>query len=141
MLKTERVTTLLEEARAKSVESLERLADAEKNWDRRELLRSAERAWDAATQATNAVILSHSGSEPKDKGENDTFGMLSRLSSELSGLKPILDQYTDFSVYLYGVTISNASLDPLEFTIEDIRKAAEYIGECERMAGVADEDG
>ncbi len=140
MLKTERVAALFDEARAKSADSLSRLEDASKHWDRRELLRSAEQAWAAATQATNALILARSGEEP-NSGDRDTFGLLWRLSSEVRGLEKVLDQYTNFSVYLFGLTIANGNLDPLEFTIEDIHKAADYIRECERLAGVAEGDG
>jgi hypothetical protein len=136
MLKTERVAALFDEARAKSADSLERLHDASKHWDRRELLRSAEQAWAAATQATNALILARSGEEPKS-GDRDTFGLLLRLSSEVQGLEKLLDQYTDFSVYLFGIAISDGNLDPLEFTIHDIRQTADYIRECERLAGEA----
>ena len=135
MLKTERVAALLDEARARSADALERLDNASKHWDRRELLRSAEQAWAAATQATNALILAHSGEEPKS-GDHDTFGLLEHLSGEARGLEKVLDQYTDFSVYLLGIAISDGNLDPLEFTIEDIRKTADYIRERERMAGV-----
>ena len=111
---------------------------ASKHWDRRELLRSAEKAWAAATQATNALILAHTGKEPDSGNHNDTFGLLLSLSQEVPGLNGVLDQYTDFSVYLFGLTIANGTLDPLEFTIEDIHKSADYISECERLASVGD---
>ena len=141
MLKTERVAYLFKEARATSSDSLERLDDAAKHWDRRELLRSAERAWDAATKATNALIMAHIGIEPEPHGENDTYGLLSKLAVESPGCKELKGQYTDFSVFLYDLVICNGNLDPLEITIHDIRQTADYIAECERLAGVGDGDG
>ena len=138
MLKTERAAALFVEARVQSSDSLRRLDDAAKHWDRRELLRSAEKAWNAATIASNALILAHSGEEPKSAGENDTFGALYRLSREVPSMEEVLDLYTDFSVRLFDLVVCNGNLDPLEFTIEDIRKTAEYIRECERLAGGAE---
>ena len=137
MLKTQRAVELFNEARKTGEDSLRRLDDAEKHWDRRELLRSAEKAWEAATQATGALILTFSGVEPEPHGKNDTYGMLASLASEVPEIKPLKDKYTDMSVYLYDLVICNGSVDPLEFTIEDIRNTADYIRECERLASEA----
>ena len=112
MLKTERVAYLFKEARATSSDSLNRLDDATKHWDRRELLRSAERAWDAATKATNALIMAHIGIEPEPHGENDTYGLLSKLAVESPGCKELKGQYTDFSVFLYDLVICNGKSGP-----------------------------
>lgn len=139
MLKTEQIAALFDEAHSNSSDSLERLDDAAKHWDRRELLRSAEKAWAAATQATNALIVAHIDIEPEPHGENDTYGLLSRLAREVPELRDLKDRYTDFSVSLFDLVICNGNLDPLEITIEDIRKTADYIRECERLAGVGKE--
>lgn len=139
MLKTEQIAALFEEAHTNSSDSLERLDDAEKHWDRRELLRSAEKAWTAATQATNALIEAHIGIEPEPHGKNDTYGLLSKLAREAPEFRDLKDRYTDFYVSLFDLVICNGNLDPLEITIEDIRKTAEYIRECERLAGVEGE--
>ena len=138
MLKTEQIAALFDEARTNSSDSLKRLDDAEKHWDRRELLRSAEKAWAAATQATNALIMARIGVEPEPHGENDTYGLLSKLAREVPGLRELKDRYTDFSVFLFDLVICNGNLDPLEITIEDIRKTADYIRDCQRLAGVGD---
>ncbi len=135
MLKTQRAAELFNEARKTGEDSLRRLDDSEKHWDRRELLRSAEQAWEAATQATGALILTLSGVEPEPNGKNDTYGMLSSLAIEVPELRPLKDKYTDMSVYLYDLVICNGSVDPLEFTIEAIRNTADYIRECQRLAG------
>ena len=57
MLEAKRVKALFTEADAFNAEALERLDDAIKHWDRRELSRAAEKAWAAILQATNALVL------------------------------------------------------------------------------------
>ena len=139
MLKTEQIAVLFDNARTNSSDSLKRLDDAEKHWDRHELLRSAEKAWAAATQATDALIMARIGIESEPHGENDTYGLLSKLAREAPELAELKDKYTDFSVFLFDLVICNGNLDPLEITIEDIRKTADYTLECERLAGVEGE--
>ena len=136
MLKSEKVTALFNEARANSADSLSRLNDAEKHWDRRELLRSADKAWAATTQATNALILAYTGIEPA----SGNSGPLHHLSRKFPELEQIVDQYTDFHVSLFDLVICNGNVDPLEYTIEDIRKTAAYIkdAECLASGGIAD---
>lgn len=138
MLKIERVADLLNQALEKRADSLARLDDAEKHWDRLELLRSARIAWEAANQATAALILAQTGSEPESYGPNDTYGLLSQLTQRDHRLKDLQSTYIALSVDLFDQVICNGSADPLEFTIEDIRSTADYIRECERLAGLGD---
>ena len=140
MLKSERVAALFDEAKANSADSLSRLNDAEKHWDRRELLRSADQAWAAATQATNALVLAYTGVEPGSGNGNDNHGSLHHLSRKFPELEAIMNQYTGFQVYLFGLVICDGNVDPLEATIEDIRAAAAYVCDAERRAleGAAD---
>ena len=139
MLKNEQVADLLKQALEKSADSLTRLDDAEKHWDRLELLRSAKIVWEAANQATAALILAQTGSEPEPYGRNDTYGLLSQLARTDHRLKDLHSTYIVLSVDLFDQVICNDSVDPLEFTIEDIRKTADYIRECERLASVREE--
>ncbi len=134
MLKTKQVVALLDEARVNSADSLARLDDATKHWDKRELLRSAEKAWAAANQATNALILARTGIEPKPGSDADTYGLLSRLAKEVPGLEDLKDRYAHLSVYLFDLVLCNGSVDPLDFTIHDIRDTADYIRDAERLA-------
>lgn len=133
MLKIERVADLLNQALEKRADSLARLDDAEKHWDRLELLRSAKIAWEAANQATAALILSQTGTEPERYGPNDTYGLLSLLAKRDHRFKKLEHTYVALSVDLFDMVICNDSVDPLEFTIEDIRETADYIRECERL--------
>ena len=133
MLKTERVTALFDEARVNRADSLLRLKDAEKHWDRRELLRAAEKAWAATTQATNALVLAYHGVEVEANGANNAYGALLRLCQEVPELKEMKDSYTSLSVSLFGLVLCDGSLDPLEHTIEDIREAADYVRDAERL--------
>ena len=140
MLKIERVAELLNQALEKRADSLARLDAAEKHWDRLELLRSAKIAWEAANHATAALILSQTGTEPERYGSRDTYGILSLLAQRDHRLKELENTYVGLSVDLFDMVICNDSVDPLEFTIEDIRKTADYIRECERLAGVGNGD-
>lgn len=138
MLKSEKVAGLFDEARVNSADSLLRLKDAEKHWDRRELLRAAEKAWAATTQATDALVLAYSGAEPASANGygSDSHSSLLRLSKKFPELEGIVDQYTEFYVYLFDLVICNGNVDPLEYTVEDIRKTSDYIRDAERLAGV-----
>ena len=138
MLIPERVADLMNQALEKRADSLARLDDAEKHWDRLELLRSAKIAWEAANQATAALILAQTGSEPEPHGRNDTYGLLSKLARTDHRLNDLQSTYIGLSVDLFDMVICNGSVDPLEFTIEDIRSTADYIWECERLAGLGD---
>ena len=136
MLKIERVADLLSQALEKRADSLARLEDAERHWDRLELLRSAKIAWEAANQATAALILAHTGAEPERHGSSDSYGLLSLMAQRDHRFKKLEHTYVALSVDLFDMVICNDSVDPLEFTIEDIRRAADYIRECERLAGI-----
>lgn len=137
MLKSERIAALFDEAKANSADSLSRLNDAEKHWDRRELLRSADKAWAAATQATNALVLAYTGVEP----EPGDGGPLHHLSREIPELKKIVNQYTGFHVYLFDLVICDGNVEPLDDTIAEIRAAAAYVKDAERLAGGEVADG
>ena len=141
MRKTKKVNALFDEARANSADSLSRLNEAEKHWDRRELHRAAEKGWAATTQATNALVLAYCGVEPEASGNKDTYGALSHLIKEVPELKRMKDCYTGLLVSLYGLVLCDGSMDPLEDTIEDIRAAAAYVKDAERLAGVEVVDG
>ena len=141
MLKSERIAALFDEAKANSADSLSRLKDAEKHWDRRELLRSADKAWAAATQATNALVLAYTGVEPESGNGNDNGVPLHHLSRKFPELKEVVNQYTGFHVYLFDLVICDGNVDPLDDTIEEIRAAAAYVKDAERLAGGGDADG
>ena len=84
----------------------------------------------AATQATNAFRMVRIGIEPEPYGENDTYGLLSKLAREVPGLRDLKDRFTDFSVFLFDLVICNGNLDPPEITREDIRKTADHVRDC-----------
>ena len=141
MLKSERIAALFDEAKANSADSLSRLNDAEKHWDRRELLRSADKAWAAATQATNALVLAYTGVEPESGNGTGNGVSLHHLSREIPELKEIVNQYTGFHVYLFDLVICDGNVDPLDDTISEIRAAAAYVKDAERLAGGEGADG
>ena len=138
MLEAKRVKALFEEADAFNAEALERLDDATKHWDRRELSRAAEKAWAATLQATNALVLAHTGVETKLDVHNDreTGTRLDSLRPRTPELKNLIDKYTEQWVYLFGLVLCDGNVDPIDATIEEIQSVAEYIRDAERLAGV-----
>ena len=63
MLEKNRVKVLFEESKANYADAMKHLDEAVSELDRAELVKSAEKAWAAALQATNAVILARTGVE------------------------------------------------------------------------------
>lgn len=138
MLEAKRVKALFEEADAFNAEALERLDDAVKHWDRRELSRAAEKAWAAILQATNALVLARTGVETKLDVHNDReIGIrLDSLRPKGPELTKLISKYTDQWVYLFGLVLCDGNVDPIDATIEEIQSVADYIRDAERLAGV-----
>ncbi len=136
MLEAKRVKALFTEADAFNAEALERLDDAIKHWDRRELSRAAEKAWAAILQATNALVLAQTGVETKLDVHNDREigSRLDCLQPKGPELKKLIGKYTDQWVHLFGLVLCDGNVDPIDATIEDIRSAADYIRDAERLA-------
>ncbi len=138
MLEAKRVKALFEEADAFNAEALERLDDAVKHWDRRELSRAAEKAWAAILQATNALVLARTGVETKLDIHNDreTGPRLDSLQPRTPELDKLIGKYTEQWVYLFGLVLCDGNVDPIDTTIEDIQSVADYIRDAERLAGL-----
>ena len=139
MHESERVKALFAEAEALHAEALSRVDEAAKHWDRRELTRAAEKAWAATLQATNALILAHTGVETKLNVENDSeiTSRLLRLRPQNPGFKDLEGRFATQSEFLFHLVLCNGNLDPLEDTIADIRDTADFIRDCERLAEVS----
>lgn len=134
MSNTERSTALFAGAWAIYEDSLKRLEDAIEHWDRRELQRAAEKAWEATLQATNALILALTGVEPKSNDDRETSKRLGLLRSEDAEWNKLTKAYTCQEQALFITIVCDGDVDPIECTIHDIHATADYIRDVERLA-------
>ena len=143
MLETERTTALFEEALETYGGAVKHLDEAIAELDRAELVKAAEKTWAATLQATNAFIAAKSGVEPKPDDDRETAKHLLSLpewqdeecDTELKGLT---EQYFSLTHIFLETVICERDIEPVSVLIQDIRDAADYIRECERLAGVAE---
>ena len=135
MSNTERSASLFAGAWAIYEDGLKKLDDAIEHWDRRELQRSAEKAWEATLQATNALILVRTGVEPKPNDDRETSKRLGLLRSEDLEWNELTKAYTCQEQALFITIVCDGDVDPIKCTIDDIRDAADYIRNVERLAG------
>ena len=141
MLESKKVAALFCEAHAVYAEATEILEEADKLWDRALLRKSAEKTWSAAIKATNTLILSRTGAEPTPDDDKWTYDCLMRLVWENrdgnQDLKPVKGRYAVISGDIYKAAVVEGNVEPVYLLIHDIRKTADYIRECERLAGGA----
>ena len=126
MLETERVKPTFADGHATYADSLRSLDEATAHWDRQELQRSAGKAWAAALQATNALVLAHTGIEPKPDDDRDTTRQMLRLRRESLELEDMVARYSSISAYLFGLIVSDGVLDPIDDTIREVPDKGMY---------------
>ena len=137
MLKVGRATALFEEADAIYAEGLDLLEQACEFWDRELLRESAQKTWDAALRATNALILARTGTEPEPDNDQNTFHCLTDMYEQLPDWEVFTGRYAIISADIYQAAVVERNVDPVYLLIHDIRQTAEYIRDCERLAGEA----
>ena len=86
----------------------------------------AGKAWAAALQATNALVLAHTGIEPKPDDDRDTTRQMLRLRRESLELEDMVARYSSISAYLFGLIVSDGVLDPIDDTIREIPDKGMY---------------
>ena len=143
MTETRKVDAMFGEVRATYDEAIKLVEKAEEYWDRDLLRMSAGKTWDAAIAATNTLIEVRAGIEAK-KGDDDwTYDCLIQLVWDEKGtnqdLKAIKLRYGVISADIYKAAVVEGNVEPVHLLIHDIRKTAEYIRECERLASVREE--
>ena len=137
MLKTEQATALFDESRATYSDALKHLDEAIAELDRGELVKAAEKTWDATLQASNAVILAHTGAEPApqpDGSASGIFATLAEMSCESEEWDELMDGFSNLHHILHDTVICDRDIEPVSVLIQDIREAADYIRDCERLA-------
>ena len=138
MLEAKRVADLFAKAHATYSEAVQYLDEANELWNRELLHKSAEKAWAAALQATNALILARTGVETTPDDEKWTYDCLMRLvwqnREQNQDLRPIKGRYATISHDIYQTAVVERNVEPVNLLIHDIRDTADYIRDAERLA-------
>ena len=129
-IQTDRVQEIFQDARALQAAAVERL-------DQGDIRDAAEKAWGATKRATDALILARTGEEPERTPE--TGAGLNQLAFQDPVVRDarMVARYYTRQGRLHGGCFYNGLCDPLEDTERRIRETADYIGDAERMAGIA----
>ena len=129
-IQTDRVQEIFQDARALQDAAVERL-------DQGDIRDAAEKAWGATKRATDALILARTGEEPERTPE--TGAGLNQLAFQDPVVRDarMVARYYTRQGRLHGGCFYNGLCDPLEDTERRIRETADYIGDAERMAGIA----
>ena len=129
-IQTDRVQEIFQDARVLQAAAVERL-------DQGDIRDAAEKAWGATKRATDALILARTGEEPEQTPE--TGAGLNQLAFQDPVVRDarMVARYYTRQGRLHGGCFYNGLCDPLEDTERRIRETANYIGDAERMAGIA----
>ena len=129
-IQTDRVQEIFQDARVLQAAAVERL-------DQGDIRDAAEKAWGATKRATDALILARTGEEPERTPE--TGAGLNQLAFQDPVVRDarMVARYYTRQGRLHGGCFYNGLCDPLEDTERRIRETADYIGDAERMAGIA----
>ncbi len=138
MLKTDRTAVMFDEARAIYREATQLADKAHEYWDRDLLRMSAEKTWASTLKATNAFILARTGVEPNPDDGVGTEKSLLELYREIPDWEVLSGHYAVISADIYQAVVVERNVEPVYLLIHDIRKAADYIRGCERLAGLGD---
>ena len=93
---------------------------------------AADKAWCAALQATNALILARTGELPP-RSPATTRG-LRRLAATDPNLRTLEDRYASRRDSLHGDCFYSGDCEPVEDTERLIRETADYIDQARRLA-------
>ena len=94
---------------------------------------AADKAWCAALQATNALILARTGELPPRSP--DTTRGLRRLAAADPAMRPMRAAYAERRDMLHGDCFYSGNCEPVEDTELLIRETSRYIADARRLAG------
>ena len=120
-------TRVFADARRMQESALERMAAGD-------IRDAAEKAWCAAKRATDALILAHTGEEPRRS--TDTGAGLREIARRDVGARSLRARYYERQGTLHGECFYIGLCEPLEETELLIRETADYIEDARRLAGV-----
>ena len=129
MLATDRVSNIFADASAVHADAL-RLLEAGDIRD------AAEKAWCATKQATDALILARTGTEPEFSP--DTTRGLVRIAAVDSAINPLVGRYYSRQGHLHGTCFYLGDCEPVDEVERRIRQTADYISDAARLAGYSD---
>lgn len=139
MLESEKVAVMFAEAHSTYAEAIKYLDEACEYWDRDLLRKSAEKTWAAAWCATSGLILARTGVEAPSDDEKWMYDRLMHLvwddQDKNQDLKPVKGRYATISHDIYQTAVCERNVEPVSLLIYDIRQAADYIRDAERLAG------
>jgi uncharacterized protein (UPF0332 family) len=95
---------------------------------------AAEKAWCATKRATDALILRHTGREPRTSGV--TYRNIRGLRHQSADLESLANRYSQRMQDLHGSCFYDGVCEPEEPIIQDIHATAAYIDDAEQLAGV-----
>ena len=95
---------------------------------------ASEKAWCATRRATDALILSRTGTEP-EKSPDTTRG-LDTLASQDPQVRPLVGRYFSRQGQLHGLCFCFGWCEPLSETSRRIRETIDYIRDAERLADI-----
>ena len=140
MPETKGSESIFDKPRVTYADALKHLDEAIAELDRAELVKAAEKTWAATLQATNAFIAAQTGAEPAQQpngGASGIFDALAERACESEEWDELMDGFSNLHHILHDTVICERDIEPVSVLIQDIRDAADYIRECERLAGVA----
>ena len=107
-------------------------ASAMDRLDAEDVRDASEKVWRATSRATDALILSRTGTEP-EKSPNTTLG-LDTLASQDPEVRSLVGRYFSRQGQLHGLCFYFGWSDPLSETSRRIRETIGYIEDAERLA-------
>ncbi len=120
---------LFNDARELHAAALERVAAGD-------LRDAADKAWYAIRNAAVALILAHTGQEPRTSGQVNRA--LRRLRHQSAQWENLYLRYSSAQRVLHGVAFYDGRLDPEDELIIDIRAAADYIRDAAELAQIGE---
>ena len=97
---------------------------------------AAEKAWCAAKRATDALILSRTGEEPRSSGK--TLQELRKLRRTDSVFLALENRYSICASVLHGACFYDGNCEPEDILIQDIQAVRQYIQEARDLAAKVD---
>ena len=125
MLETKRVTALFVDARLLYGEAIGLLEYGK-------LRIAAEVAWGATKRATDALILSRTGEEPRSTAQ--TSGGVRALSRQDQALEVLRASYRDRARLLHGKCFYHGDCEPRDTVVGVVRGTADYIHDTSVLA-------
>ena len=127
MVATDRVKEIFADARDLQADALEMLALGK-------VRNAAEKAWGATKQATDALVLAHTGEEPERSSESSSgLRMLESLHPGVRRARLVRRYYT-CQGHLHGDCFYAGLCDPIDETERRIRETTAYIDDAESLA-------